>query len=242
MSADVLLCVENEDKAIAYRDALLAAGLAAPRLKVLVPPQADNGLRTLAAEAAGLVLAGGPDMHPRHYGQEAMADAGLHIDEPLDRMELDLVAGAEEGETPVWALCRGMQTVNIHLGGTLYQDLELQLPGVGEHSVGEPLDYLAHELESVSTESEFGEALERHGSAVNSRHHQAVKELAPGLREVARAPDGVIEVVEAESDAWWLRGVQWHPENLTAIPFQLQLWKDFLAACDQDISSGATRP
>jgi putative glutamine amidotransferase len=230
MSVDVLVCVENEERAVAYCEALRAAGLPAPRLEVLVPPLATGGLRTLAAEAAGLVLAGGPDMHPRHYGEEPLADAGLNIDEPLDRMELELMAGAEEGKTPVWALCRGMQTVNIHLGGTLYQDLPLQFPGVGEHAVEDPLDFLAHELETVSTESEFGEALARHGSAVNSRHHQAIKGLAPGLREVARAPDGVVEVIETESDEWWLRGVQWHPENLTAVPYQLQLWKEFLAA------------
>jgi putative glutamine amidotransferase len=230
VSSDVLLCVENEEKAVAYCEALRAAGLPAPRLKVLVPPLASGGLATLARDAAGLVLGGGPDMHPKHYGEEPLADANLEIDEALDQMELELIAGAEEGRTPVWAVCRGMQTLNIHLGGTLYQDLDLQLPGVGEHSVGEPLDHLAHELESVSTESEFGAALERHAGAVNSRHHQAVKELAPGLREVARAPDGVLEVLEGESDEWWLRGVQWHPENLTAIPYQLELWREFLAA------------
>ena len=63
---------------------------------------------------------------------------------------------------------------------------------------------------------------------MNSRHHQAVKELAPGLRDVAWAPDGVLEGFEWETGEWWLKGVQWHPENLTGMPYQLRLWRLFL--------------
>ncbi len=229
MSGQVLLCVESEIKATEYRKALLFAGLATERLTVLIPPLGRDGLRELAASAAGLVLAGGPDIHPRHFGEEPMADANLEIDEPLDELELELLAGAEAGRTPVWAICRGMQTVNVYLGGTLFQDLTLQLPGVEAHNFKEPLDHPAHGLERISDETKFGESLGRRVTTVNSRHHQAVRELAPALREIAWAPDGVLESFEDATGEWWLRGVQWHPENLTALPVQLDLWRDFLA-------------
>lgn len=230
MTSQVLLCVDKERKAKEYCDALLFAGLPASRLSVLTPGTFDGDARAMAARAAGLVLAGGPDLHPRHFGEEPLNDANLDINEALDALELELLAGAQAGRTPVWAICRGMQTANVYLGGTLFQDLELQLPGVAEHDFSHPLDHPAHGLERITAKSRFGDTLARHDEAVNSRHHQAVRELAAGLREVAWAPDGVLEGLEWMGDDWWLKGVQWHPENLTAMPHQLQLWRFFLAA------------
>jgi putative glutamine amidotransferase len=228
MTAQILLCAGTERKAVEYAEALRLAGLPAERVTVVTPTTDGNGLRELAAGARGLLLAGGADIHPRHYGEQPLAEANLEINEPLDALELELLAGAETGRTPVWAICRGMQTVNVHLGGTLFQDLQLQQPGVESHAFEGPLDHLAHGLGRVSADSRFGELLTRHASGVNSRHHQAVKALAPGLCPVAWSPDGVLEAFEHTADGWWLRGVQWHPENLTALPFQLELWRDFV--------------
>ena len=227
MPGQVLLCVESERKAVEYREALLLAGLAAERLTTLVPGVAVDGLRELGAAAGGVVLAGGPDLHPRHYGEEPIPEAGMDIDEPLDELDLEVLTGAASARTPVWAICRGMQTVNVYLGGTLYQDLALQHSRAGTHDFPDPLDHPAHPLERISADTEFGSALARQATEVNSRHHQAVKELSPELREVAWSPDHVLESLEHAGD-WWLRGVQWHPENLTALPVQLELWRDFV--------------
>lgn len=230
MAAQVLLCIESEREAKEYCEALLAAGLPASRLALLTPGAGNGELGSLAARAAGLVLAGGPDIHPRHFGEEPLEGANLRINEALDELELELLAGARAGRTPVWAICKGMQTANVYLGGDLYQDLGLQYPGVGEHIFEEPLDHPAHGLERIDPASPFADALARHGLPVNSRHHQAVRELAPGLRGVAWAPDGVLESFEWAGGDWWLKGVQWHPENLTAMPCQLELWRQFLSA------------
>ncbi len=235
MTARVLLCVENERKSVEYREALRVARLPEERLRVLIPrtngadPERLAAERSrLAASAAGLVLAGGPDIHPRHFGEEPLEGATLRINEALDALELDLLAGAQAGRTPVLAICKGMQTANVYLGGDLYQDLPIQFPGVGEHAFRGALDHPAHRLERIDAQSPFGESLARHDDGVNSRHHQAVRKPAPGLREVAWAPDGVLEAFEWAGDEWWLKGVQWHPENLTAMPYQLELWRLFL--------------
>lgn len=229
MTAQVLLCAGTEQKAATYGAALLEAGLPAERLTVVTPSSGHSDRRELAAGARGLVLAGGADIHPRHFGEEPMEGAGLTIHEPMDELELELLAGAQAGRTPVWAICRGMQTLNVYLGGTLFQDLQLQLPGVASHAHRGPKDHLAHGLDRIETGSRFGELLARHDAGVNSRHHQAVKDVAPALRAVAWAPDGVLESLEGTNDDWWVRGVQWHPENLTAHPVQLELWRDFVA-------------
>ena len=229
----VLLCVENDQKAREYCEALVLAGLPADELIVLTPDSEQGDLQLLAATSKGLVLAGGPDIHPRHFGEEPIEGIELSLDEELDRIELEVLAGAEKGRTPIWAICRGMQTVNVFLGGTLWQDLPSQLEGTGGHDHSEPLDHIAHEIERIDTDSPLGAALERHGAGVNSRHHQAVKDLAPDLREVAWSPDGVLESLDSNREDWWIRAVQWHPENLTAMAVQLELWHEFLAAAEE---------
>ncbi len=228
MAGQVLVCVETDRKAVEYCDALLAAGLHRSQLTVLTPDVNGTDLSGFAARAAGLVLAGGPDIHPRHFGEKPLENAQLRINEALDALELELLAGAQRGRTPVWAICKGMQTTNVFLGGDLYQDLGLQFPGVENHAFQGPLDRPAHRLERITEKSPFGDALARHDEFVNSRHHQAVRELAAGLRAVAWSPDGVLESFEWSGDDWWLKGVQWHPENLTSMPYQLELWRQFL--------------
>lgn len=245
MSADteVLLGCESHKKAPPYVEALKSAGIDGGRIRVLVPDDRPDDPAGAAARAAGVVMAGGPDLHPSHYGEAPLAEAGLGIHLALDALDLELLTGARHGRTPVWAICRGMQVANVFLGGSLWQDLQLQLAGVGEHNHASPLDHLAHELERLAAESAFGARLAGDGGAprVNSRHHQAVKALAPGLRAVAWTPDGVMEALEAKDD-WWLRGVQWHPEDLLALPLQRALWSDFAAACARPRVAAAAAP
>jgi putative glutamine amidotransferase len=187
-----------------YVRALLAAGLT----PLLVPPllAADRAGEVLDA-VAGLVLTGGEDVHPSVY--RAAPHARLEqTDQARDTIELALYRAARERSLPVLAICRGIQLVNVAEGGTLFQDLPSEHPSAVTHA--DPNGRHALRIEP-------GSLLHRtvgDPASVNSRHHQAVQALAPGLRAVAWAEDDVIEGVELrERGASWLLAVQWHPED-----------------------------
>lgn len=235
MKEVVLVSASNAKKAEPYVAALEAVGIGRERVRVLLPaagaPAAAEA-RALAARAAGLVLSGGADIHPRHYGEEIQPQAEVEVNERRDELELALLEGAREARVPVWAVCRGMQVANVFLGGTLWQDLPTQLPSHLDHHPDGAPDKLAHDVQVTEPESALGGVLGHEPLPVNSRHHQAVKDLAPGLVPVAVAPDGLIEAFELPADGagWWLRAVQWHPENLVALDRQRELWRAFAEA------------
>ena len=168
--------------------------------------------------AGGVLLAGGHDVLPSLYGASPhqtfeAAEAGR------DEYEIELVRRAMDADLPVFAICRGVQLLNVAQGGTLIQDIPSELAESIEHRFAvpphQPYD-LAHEvwLEKDSRLAALlRERLEGSDSCeVNSRHHQALKTLGEGLVSIATAPDGVIEAVEDPNRRFWL-GVQWHPEN-----------------------------
>jgi putative glutamine amidotransferase len=208
----------------------------------------------LATGAAGLVLCGGADVDPSRYGEETLPGAGVEALPERDALEWELLAAARERRLPVWAVCRGFQVLNVFFGGSLWQDLPLQRPTAVVHDpVEAPHELQVHALRILAPEAPVGERLAAAGPAprVNSRHHQGVKRLGDGLLAVAAAEDGLIEAAvlgggpggaptagaagtagaaAADGDGWWVRGVEWHPENLLALPEQLALWHDFAAA------------
>ncbi len=210
----------------------------------------------LAAGAAGLMLCGGADVDPRRYGEEPLPGAGVEVLPERDALEWELLAAARDRRLPVWAVCRGFQVLNVFFGGSLWQDLPLQRPTAVVHDPDEaPHELQVHALRVLAPEAPIGERLAAAGPAprVNSRHHQGVKRLGDGLLAVAAAEDGLIEAAvlgvapggssaagaagtagagagAADGDGWWVRGVEWHPENLLALPEQLALWHDFAAA------------
>ncbi len=229
LRGDVLISVGSpeRDKAPAYRAALELAGVPSERIRV-VQPEAGRDDRSLGAEALGLVLAGGEDVEPGRYGEPEIPEARLALFPERDAMELDLLAGAREAAVPTWGVCRGVQVVNVFLGGTLWQDLALQLPTPVLHQLSNPNDALVHGLRVDDPEVTLGRLLAEGSPLVNSRHHQGVKDLGDGLVAVAEAPDGLVEAVYLDSSpAWWVRAVQWHPENLTAMAQQRALWEAF---------------
>jgi putative glutamine amidotransferase len=228
---EIVVCCENERKARPYLAALQALEVSEERVRLVTPAAPPSDAGALAALACGLVLCGGPDYDPRLYGETAIPAAGVRTVPELDALDRALFEGAREARTPVWAVCRGMQGANVFLGGTLWQDLAIQVPGAGDHEVeGEPHDFLAHDLGRIDSTSPFGELFGRALVHVNSRHHQAIRDLAPGLTAVAWAPDGVLEAAEWASPDWWLRGVQWHPEDIFHLPLQRKLWQHFVNA------------
>jgi putative glutamine amidotransferase len=169
----------------------------------------------LLARVDGLLLTGGGDVDPAIYGEprHATFDAA---ESGRDEYEMALARAAVAKGIPFLAICRGMQVLNVAMGGTLFQDIPSQVTGALEHSVPQPRVQIAHEV-WVSTGSKLSTLLADHmedGETchVNSRHHQAVKDVADGFEVTATSPDGVIEAME-KTGAPFCVAVQWHPEN-----------------------------
>jgi putative glutamine amidotransferase len=220
----ILLSASSEEWTPPYVEALRAAGFVDEELRIITPSQRE-GARELVAQADGVVLCGGIDVDPARYGEEILNET-VEIVPERDELEWDLLTGARDARVPAWCVCRGLQVLNVFLGGSLWQDLPAQRPSEIQHSINEPKNAIAHTVEILRPDTGLGDLLSRETPQVNSRHHQAIKDLGEGLIPVARSADGLLEAVELPGE-WWVRGVQWHPENLIALPLQLSLWNDF---------------
>ncbi len=188
----------------AYVRALARAGL----VPVLVPPLvAPAAACALLERVHGLVLTGGEDVVPARYGAAAHPRLG-ETDPERDAVERALIAGAVRRRLPVLAICRGLQILNVALGGTLYQDLPSERPGPLGHDDGAE----RHAI-TIEPGSRLARVLAGTRAVVNTRHHQAVRDLAPALRATAWAEDGVVEAAEARDPGAWVLAVQWHPEE-----------------------------
>lgn len=179
----------------------------------------------------GLILSGGKDSDPALYGEEPIAGIGA-FDVARDEWELALLKAAMARGIPILGICRGCQLINAAMGGSLFQDLAAQRPGTNAHNPeGFPVDRLYHSADLVEgslLRGIFGQERLR----VNSFHHQAVKELAPGLEATAFAADGVLEGFESIDKTRFLVGVQFHPESLTQrFPQFVALFSAFAEAC-----------
>lgn len=197
-----------------YVRTLTAAG-AVPWLVPLIPDDPAS-LDAICERLDGLFLTGGVDVDPSRYGESREPFCG-RSDPARDAVEIHLIRWALRERKPILAVCRGIQVINVALGGSLYQDVASQWPGTIKHDYfptkEKPArDYLAHDIE-VPRGTRTAEVLGPGRLPVNSMHHQAIKALAPGLTPSAFAPDGVIEAVEA-ADERFLIAVQWHPEEL----------------------------
>lgn len=190
----------------AYVSSVCAAG----GLPLVLPPMTATDYGAAAAATLdGLILSGGADVDPAHYG--AVPHPALGPVEPdRDAFELTLVAAARDLGLPILAICRGMQLVNVALGGTLWQDLPTERPGNVEHHPNGPRTHRAHRVDLVRGTA-VASATDATSLEVNSLHHQGIRDLAPGLRATGHAPDGLVEAIEASAGGW-LVGVQWHPE------------------------------
>lgn len=180
----------------------------------------------------GLMLSGGNDVDPMLFGESPMT--GLDLVNPVrDQLEMNLISEAYRRSMPILAICRGMQSLNVALGGTLYQDLPTQYstPDGGRamlHTQTSPDRFASHTID-LPQDSPLRQIFGDKIIGVNSFHHQAVKALAPALSVGARAADGVIEAVY-DTHVPFVYGVQWHPERMTE---GKPLFAAFVQACDQ---------
>jgi putative glutamine amidotransferase len=185
---------------------------AAGGIPLILPPQ-QNASDVLSL-IDGLLLSGGPDIDPARYGDTSLHAATYGIDAGRDQWELDLFEAAVDRQTPVFGICRGIQVINVALGGTLIQDVASEHPGSADighrqHERGLEDSTVGHMV--VATAPDLLPIFDGDRLGVNSFHHQAVKDLASPLEAVCIAPDGLIEAVAMRDDRS-VFAVQWHPE------------------------------
>lgn len=182
---------------------------------LLIHLTGDAGvLDALYRRCDALLFAGGEDVDPAHYGAARHPKLGSVV--PLrDEVELALARRAAADRKPILGICRGIQVLNVALGGTLYQDIPAELPAASDHYATAAMGDRAstpHTME-LAPDSWLAEQLGASSIAVNTLHHQSVRDIAPGLRVTGAAPDGVIEAVEGSGHGF-IVGVQCHPEEL----------------------------
>ena len=212
-----------------YVTALVRAGCA----PVLIPLLEDDSvLHAIFERLDGIVFPGGADVAPGEYGEQTLPDVNM-VEADRDRTELRLARWAYDAGLPTLGICRGQQLLNVALGGSLYQDLLTQGASGLDHSDGDGRARTAL-VHSVALEpgSKLAQLIDETEVQVNSLHHQAIKSIAPGLVVTGRSADGVIEAVEADSSRF-LIAVQWHPEELSALPWVSRLFKGFAQAAER---------
>jgi putative glutamine amidotransferase len=202
-------------------------------IPLLLTAQLDRrALDTLWSRLDGILLTGGGDVDPMRFG-EAPHPTVAEVSDARDRLEIEVVERAIDQRRPLLAICRGIQILNVALGGSLYQDIASDTGSTIAHSQTEPRRQPTHAVKVMREGTRLGETLGAPEIEVNSLHHQAIKRLGRGLREVAWAPDGIIEGVEASDPAPLVLGVQWHPEELVADhPAARNLFRTLIAAAE----------
>jgi putative glutamine amidotransferase len=210
---------KNPERAFVNSSYLLAVQQAGG-VPVPLPPQLDDhALEELASRLDGLLLTGGGDMDPRAFG-ESPHPTVYDVSPARDRLEMTLVLRCMNAGKPILAICRGIQVLNVALGGTLYQDVASDPGSQIQHQQdkdGRPRDEPTHPVK-IAAGSVLGRVLGVTELPVNSLHHQAVKAPGEHLVAVAHSPDQIIEGIELEGPdpARFVLGVQWHPEELVS--------------------------
>jgi len=202
---------------------------------VILPITAElSTLQQVSAKLDGLLLTGGGDIDPLHFGEEPVVGMG-QITPERDYYELELTKIFLSDHKSVLGICRGMQVLNIAAGGTIWQDIFTQLyHPVLKHNQQAPRPYPTHRV-SILSDTLLSSIMGEHKEIrVNSFHHQSVNKVAKGFRVNALAPDGIIEGIELASEELFVLGVQWHPECMwESDRLQYALFQAFIKACNR---------
>jgi putative glutamine amidotransferase len=208
--------------------------------KAIVLRPADDA-ETAIGRLDGLLLTGGLDVDPALYGEAA--HPMTHAAPDRDRFEVPLSKAAMARDLPVFAICRGVQVLNVAAGGSLVQDIPSTVTSELNHSIDVPKNHHAHPVKVTPGSrlaAALGPAADLDACRVNSRHHQSVARVAPDFVVSAVSPDGVVEAIE-RPDRTFCVGVQWHPENFVQSGEFSGLFREFVAAAKKRAVS-ATRP
>lgn len=206
---------------------------AAGGLPVLIPAKVSTDtLRAIYERLDGVLLPGGGDVDPVEYQAERHPTTD-NIDHDRDRTEIALTRWAFADNLPTFGICRGIQVMNVALGGSLIQDVPSLVAAPLRHDLdpGETRARILHDVTLVE-DCRLAQIIGQMQVPVNSIHHQAIERPAPTLRVVGHAPDGVIEAVEAPGKPFFM-AVQWHPEDMIDDERMLRLFRAFVEAARQ---------
>lgn len=246
-----VVCIEYRDPVVTwypkrfsiiqtYIEAIENAG----GLPFIIPLTAKDTLMEMHSRLDGLVLGGGGDIHPQFYGEEPSGNLD-RMSMRQDRVELAMAGWSILERKPTLGICRGMQIINVALGGTLHQDIATEVKTDIDHNESFTAKDFSKNVHDIILQpgSRTAKALGTDRTAINSLHHQAIKDLAPDLRVVGTAPDGIIEAVEGKQDMY-LVGIQAHPEVMARpedSPWR-NLFSDFVEECSSNRQGRLAKP
>ena len=224
-----------------YSEAVEAAGGLPIHISLI--PNADY-VDSVVSQLDGILLPGSDsDVDPLRYGQQPHPQLGS-VQSIKDETDLLVIAAAERRRIPVFAICFGMQVLNVSRGGTLIQDINSQVPQAVKHEQGPPRDRPSHRIR-LSDNTRVSDIAGAVDALVNSHHHQAIESIGANLVATAWATDGVIEALEDPRPDRFIIAVQWHPElGWQNDPFSQRLFRAFVNeatnACETELASVST--
>lgn len=212
----------------AYVDAIIRAD----GIPIILPPVKPEDVPNLLSRVDGIIISGGTDVSPEFYGGNMQHPNLTKLDRERDESEIAIVQYmVESTDKPLFCVCRGMQVLNVALGGTMTE----HIPDMIENDIHRKDGLWALHDVSVDTQSRLAQVMQAETVNTYSGHHQAVKELGNGLSAIAKAADGIIEALSYENHSWIL-GVQWHPEKSAADDItQQRLFDALVEAAKQKI-------
>ncbi len=231
------LCRESYATQQSYLRALEQTGIAS----VLIPATSNvEMIKNISERIDGLVLVGGRDIDPKRYGEVPLPKLSP-VDRQRDDLEFTITSLCLSAHIPILGICRGIQTLNICAGGTLWQDIATQVPNTIKHDYypNYPRNKLSHSVQ-IEKDSRLAEIFRDLRLNVNSLHHQGIKKIGNGFRVTAISTDGIIEGIEWIGKGWVV-GVQWHPEELINDDIHMKsLFEAFASACDNYLTGKNT--
>jgi putative glutamine amidotransferase len=220
-----------------YLRAVRAAGGEPVEISLALTPAALEGM---AESLDGVILPGSPaDVEPRRFGSLGHPHSA-HPDKRREHTDDRLLDHALTRGKPILAICYGAQLLNVHLHGTLVQDIPSELPNAMDHDGGARRTESLHRIRIQS--GQLAKLAGGSSARVNSSHHQSVCKPGRGLRVAARAPDGVIEALEWTGGPGWVLGVQWHPERMPDDPFAVALFRKLVREAQSVAREPKARP
>lgn len=223
---------QSSDKASlgrSYTEAVIKGG-GVPYILPLV--SSEEVAKSILDGLDGLILSGGEDINPAYYGEDTLANGGVSVNGPRDTSDMFIIKEAMNRKMPILAICRGEQILNVALGGSLYQDIPSQIPNCLVHRQEESGTIGTMKI-GIADGSYIKGIIGLDSLNVNSFHHQAVKDLAPGLKLVSTASDGVVEAYEGLPELNVI-GTQFHPEIFTKAgdPTFVKFFKDLVSRAE----------
>ncbi|WP_085524452.1 gamma-glutamyl-gamma-aminobutyrate hydrolase family protein [Tuberibacillus sp. Marseille-P3662] len=223
--------IHNNIPSLNLHEKYIRSVIEAGGIPVVIPTGTKAGMAEVwISICSGIILSSGEDVDPNSY--QAEPDPMIRkTNGKRDQLEIELVRNAQKQTKPILAICRGITMLNAALGGTVIQDIETNNSNAINHYQQAARPEPTHEIQ-IDNQSRLYQIFNRSKIRVNSMHHQAIDQLAPNLKPVAVAPDGVIEAVEGVNEISLLWGIQWHPEEMASEDSSMdQLFKEFVSEC-----------